>query len=68
MFKMEAEWSLEHLLGYDFETYFPLVKAEVRESPLFEDMFCGCSKFDQAEEPVNAKRFDRLQRRCNLVR
>ena len=59
---------LEHLLGYDFETYFPQVKTAVQESPLFADMFCICSKFDQAEEPVNAKRFDRLQRKCGRMR
>jgi len=59
---------LEHLLAFDFETYFPKVKAEVKESPLFEDMFCGCSKFDQAEEPLNAKRFDRLQKKCKRMR
>ena len=59
---------LEHLLAFDFDTFFPRVKTAVQESPLFADMFCGCSKFDQAEEPVNAKRFDRLQRKCKRVR
>lgn len=59
---------LEHLLEFDFETYFPKVEIEVKESILFEDMFCSCSKFGQAEEPVNAKRFDRLQDKCKRVR
>ena len=59
---------LEHLLEFDFETFFPKVEIGVKESLLFGDMFCGCSKFGQAEEPVNAKRFDVLQDKCKRMR
>jgi len=54
---------LEHFLGKHFEAYFALVEQRANENGLFADMFCGCWKYGQAEEPDNAVRFDALKRR-----
>ena len=55
---------LEHLLDYDFPTYFSLAEAFAYEEPLFADTLSRCWKFGKTEKPNNAKRFDRLQRYC----
>ncbi len=54
---------LEHLLECHFDLIFPRVEAAVKRSRRFADTFCLCWKLDQAEEPANARRMDRLQRR-----
>jgi hypothetical protein len=59
---------LEHLLEYHFDLIFPRVEAAVKRSRRFADMFCSCWKFDQAEEPANARRMDQLQRRLGSKR
>jgi hypothetical protein len=59
---------LEHLLACDFDRIFPRVEAAVKRSRRFADTFCRCWAFDQAQEPANARRFDRLKRTCRLVR
>lgn len=53
---------LEHLLGHHFDLIFPRVEVAVKRSRRFADTFCSCRKFDQSEEPANARRMDRLQR------
>lgn len=54
---------LEHLLGSHFDLIFPRVETAVKQSRRFAGAFCSCWKFDQAKEPANARRMDRLQRR-----
>ena len=51
---------LEHLLGEHFADYFGKVEDAVHGSPIFGDTFSRCWKFDQAEQPENAKRWDKL--------
>lgn len=58
---------LEHLLAHDFEAFFPRVRRAARASRLFADTFLRCDKHGQAEEPANARTFDRLQGRCRAV-
>lgn len=55
---------LEHLLGYHFPRFFPLVEDSVRRSPHLADTFLRCWKMGQAKEPVNSERFDALQVEC----
>ena len=59
---------VEHLLEYDYDRIFPRVERAVAGSRLFEDMFCGCAKFGQAEKSGNSERFDRLMSKCRLAK
>jgi hypothetical protein len=56
---------LEHLLGNHFDLIFPRVERAVKSSPEFADTFRRIWKFDQACEPANEKRVDRLMSECN---
>jgi hypothetical protein len=58
---------LEHLLGEHFDLIFPRVERAVKSSPEFADTFRRIWKFDQACEPSNEKRVDKLMRECNPV-
>ncbi|HXH25577.1 MAG TPA: hypothetical protein VNI78_10030 [Vicinamibacterales bacterium] len=51
---------LEHLLEHHFERFFPLVE-QAAEHPRFADTFSLCWKFGQAQQPINAARFDALR-------
>jgi hypothetical protein len=57
---------LEHILEHRFRDYFPRVEAAVRRSAAWADIFSQCWKMGEAEEPVNAAEFDRLERECRL--
>ncbi len=53
---------LESLLGFHFAYYFPKVSRLVkRASAEFADMFLGCWKTGQVDEPLNSAKFDRLK-------
>jgi hypothetical protein len=52
---------LEHLLESQFDTFFPLVEAQVRAgNVLLGDTLRRCWKFGIAEERENAERWDKL--------
>ena len=51
---------LEHLLEYHFDLLFPRVEATAKSNIWFAETTRQCWKLGQAEEPENARRFDRL--------
>jgi hypothetical protein len=51
---------LEHLLDFDFVTFFPRVKTLARGNANFAYTFKMCWKFGQAEETENAKAWEAL--------
>ena len=52
---------LEHLLESHFETFFPLLEAEIRGGQkLLADTFTRGWKFGEAEMPINSERWDKL--------
>lgn len=57
---------LEHLLEYNFATYFPKVKSLAVANPFFGRTFCVCAKFGQTTEPKNSKRFTQLKQQLKL--
>jgi hypothetical protein len=54
---------LEHLLGYYFAAYFPLVERRALADSLFADTFLTCWPHGQCEVPGNSERFEALRRR-----
>jgi hypothetical protein len=52
---------LEHLLEHHFRRCFPRVEEAVRTNSMLANTFLKCSKFGQAKEEDNAKRFDGLR-------
>lgn len=59
---------LEHFLEHHFAAFFPRVEERAVGDRLFADTFLSCWKFDQAEEPANAARFDALRKRLGAGR
>jgi hypothetical protein len=53
---------LEHLLEHHFATYFPKVERACVQSKQFARVFTTCSRFGQAEDSKNARRFNRLKK------
>ena len=63
-----ATCMLEHLLENDFETFFPLLENQIRAGKLLlGDTLRRCWKLGRAEEPRNAKRWDKLVRDVKLA-
>lgn len=54
---------LEHLLEQHFEEYFPRVEELALAEPLWGDTFQRCWRMGQAEEPLNATRWEALEAR-----
>lgn len=52
---------LEHLLECHFDRLFPLVRDLAGKDPRFAETFLQCSKFGQAEQAANSRRFDDLR-------
>src|SRR4051812_7125524 len=59
---------LEHLVGFDFEKFFPKVESAVEADPRFADTFSHCWRFGQSERDDNASLFEDLKRRAGRVR
>lgn len=57
-----ASCLVEPLLEFHFDDFFPLVEERTISDAFFADMFLRCTRFGQAAELRNAKRFDALQR------
>ena len=55
---------LEHLLEYHFDLIFPRVMKLTQSDPLFADTFSNYGKMGQAEAPVFAAMFEKLEREC----
>lgn len=55
---------LEHLLGYHFEKYYPLVRDAARKSRRFASTFSHT--WDQSELPENSQAFDELKKKSRL--
>jgi hypothetical protein len=52
---------LEHLLQHHFDQFISRVEDEANRDRMFADTVTHCWKFDLAEEPSRAARFERLQ-------
>jgi len=59
---------LEHLVGFDFEKFFPKVESAVKTDLRFADTFSHCWRFGQSELANNARLFEDLKRRAGGVR
>jgi hypothetical protein len=59
---------LEHLLGFDFEEFFPKVESTVNADPRFADTFSHCWILGQSELGNNARLFEDLKRRARGAR